>query len=188
MEAFIVSTLAVAVGEIGDKTQLLALLLAARLRRPVPIVLGILGATVANHAIAGALGQWVHGAVNRELLRWGIGVSFLAIAAWALVPDKIEKDPALHGRYGVFFITLTGFFFAEIGDKTQIATMVLAAKYDALVAVVGGTTLGMVLADVPVVLFGHAASRAVPFKTVRLVAAGLFAALGLLAILGAGAL
>jgi putative Ca2+/H+ antiporter (TMEM165/GDT1 family) len=187
MEAFIVSTLVVAVGEIGDKTQLLALMLATRLRQPVSIILGILCATVANHAIAGAIGQWVHGAVSPEILRWGIGVSFIAIAVWALVPDKMEKDRAHHGRYGVFMITLMTFFLAEIGHKTQIATVVLAAKYNALVPVVGGTTLGMLSADIPAVLLGQAASWAIPFKAVRLAAAGLFAALGLLVMLGAGA-
>jgi putative Ca2+/H+ antiporter (TMEM165/GDT1 family) len=186
MEAFIISMLVVAVGEIGDKTQLLALLLAARFRRPVPIILGILCATITNHAIAGAIGQWVHGAVSPTVLRWGLGISFMAIAVWALVPDKMEKDQVLHGRYGVFCITLIAFFLAEIGDKTQIATIVLAAKYNALVAVVSGTTLGMLLADVPAVLLGHAASRAIPFKAVRLAAAGLFGALGLVVMLGMG--
>lgn len=184
MEAFIISMLVVAVGEIGDKTQLLALLLAARFRRPVPIILGILCATVTNHAIAGAMGQWIHGAVSPEVLRWGVGISFIAIAVWALVPDKMEKDPVLRGRYGAFFITLIAFFLAEIGDKTQIATIVLAAKYNALIAVVGGTTLGMLLADIPAVLLGHAASSAIPFKLVRLTAAGLFGALGLVVLLG----
>ena len=184
----VISTLVVAVGEIGDKTQLLALLLATRFRRPVPIVLGILCATVTNHAIAGVIGQWVHGAVSSEVLRWGVGISFMAIAVWVLVPDKMEKDPALPGRYGVFFITLVAFFLAEIGDKTQIATIVLAARYNALVPVVGGTALGMLLADMPAVLLGHAASRAIPLKAVGLAGAGLFAALGLLVVLGAGPL
>ena len=184
----VISTLVVAVGEIGDKTQLLALLLATRFRRPAPIVLGILCAAVTNHAIAGAIGQWVHGAVSSEVLRWGVGISFMAIAVWVLVPDKMEKDPALPGRYGVFFITLVAFFLAEIGDKTQIATIVLAARYNALVPVVGGTTLGMLLADMPAVLLGHAASSAIPFKLVRLAAAGLFGALGLVVLLGMGPL
>ena len=188
MDAFLVSTLVIAVGEIGDKTQLLALLLAARFRRPVPIILGIVCATVTNHAIAGAMGQWLHAAVSPQALRWGIGVSFIAIALWALVPDKMEDEPALHGRYGVFLVTLIAFFLAEIGDKTQIATIVLAARYNALVPVVAGTTLGMLLADVPAVLLGHRASRTIPFKAVRLAAAGLFAVLGLLVLFGAGSL
>ena len=184
MEAFFISTLVVAVSEIGDKTQLLALLLAARFQRPVPIILGILCATIVNHAIAGAVGEWVRSAVSPELLRWGLGISFLAIAAWALVPDKIEKDPTPQGRYGVFLVTLIAFFLAEIGDKTQLATVMLAAKYHALVAVVGGTTLGMLLADAPAVLLGNAASKTIPFKAVRLLAAGLFGVLGAAAILG----
>lgn len=186
MEAFLISTLVVAAGEIGDKTQLLALFLAARFRRPVPIVLGIVCATFANHAIAGAIGQWVHAAVSPEVLRWGLAASFMAIAAWALVPDRMDEGPSLHGRHGVFFITLIAFFLAEIGDKTQVATVILAARYNALVAVVGGTTLGMLLADVPAVLLGQAASRAIPFRALRLAVAGLFAALGLAVVFGLG--
>jgi len=133
MQAFIVSMLVVAVGKIGDKTQLLTLMQAARFRRPIPIILGVLFATVTNHAIAAVIGQWVHAAMSPDMLRWGLGISFIAIAAWALVPDKIETDPALHGRYEVFLITLIAPFLAEIGDRTQIATVMLAAKYNALI-------------------------------------------------------
>lgn len=186
MNAFFMSTLVVAIGEIGDKTQLLSLLLAARFQRPVPIILGSLCATVANHTLAGAVGEWVRNVASPEALRWVLGISFLSIAAWALVPDKMEKDPTSQGRCGVFLVTLIAFFLAEIGDKTQIATAMLAAKYHAIVSVAGGTTLGMLLADVPAVLFGNATSQTIPFKAVRLLAAGLFALLGAAAILGFG--
>jgi Ca2+/H+ antiporter, TMEM165/GDT1 family len=186
MDPFFISTLVVAIGEIGDKTQLLSLLLAARFQRPIPIILAILCATVANHTLAGAMGEWVHNLTSPEVLRWVLGISFLSIAVWALVPDKLEKDPTSQGRYGVFLVTLGAFFLAEIGDKTQIATAMLAAKYHAIVSVVGGTTLGMLLADVPAVLFGSATSQTIPFKAVRLLAAGLFALLGSAAILGFG--
>ncbi len=188
MDAFLVSALIVAVGEIGDKTQLLSLVLAARFQRPVPIVAGILCATIANHAIAGAVGGWIHGALSPEVLRWGLGLSFLAIAAWAIVPDQLEQKPAPEKGNGVFVITLIAFFLAEIGDKTQIATIMLAAKYNAIIAVVGGTTLGMLLADVPAVLLGNAAARVISFEVVRLVAAGLFGLLGTAVLLGFGSL
>ncbi len=188
MEALFVSTLVVAIGEIGDKTQLLSLLLAARFRRPLPIILGIFCATLANHSIAATAGAWVRSAMDPELLRWVLGISFMAIAAWALVPDRIDGDPAPAGRYGVFLLTLTAFFLAEIGDKTQLATVMLAAKYDAIIAVVAGSTLGMLCADVPAVLVGNAAPLGIPFKAVRWVAAGLFGALGAAALLGFGSL
>jgi|SRR5438445_206972 len=183
MEALFVSTLVVAVGELGDKTQLLALLLAARFRRPVPIILGIACATVANHAIAGVAGAWVRSALGPELLRWLLGASFFAIALWALVPDKLEQEAQPAGRYGAFLVTLVAFFFAEMGDKTQLATAMLAAKYGALVQVVAGSTLGMLCADVPAVLLGNAV-RSLPFKAVRCAAAVLFAALGAAVLLG----
>ena len=188
MEAFLVSTLVVAISEIGDKTQLLSLLLAARFQRPVPIILAIFCATVVNHAIAGAVGAWVRSAIGPELIRWCLGISFLAIAAWALVPDRMEGNSIPKGRYGVFLVTLVAFFLAEIGDKTQIATVMLATKYNTIIPVVLGTTLGMLLADVPVVLIGNAASHAIPLKVARLTAAGLFAALGAAALLGFGSL
>jgi putative Ca2+/H+ antiporter (TMEM165/GDT1 family) len=184
MEAFLVSAVVVAVGEIGDKTQLLALLLASRFRAPIPIVLGILGATLANHFLAGLVGVGLSRYLGPDALRWLVGISFLALAGWALVPDKaeIEAAPRARGRLGVFGITLVCFFLAEIGDKTQLATVALAAQFDRLIAVVAGTTLGMLVADVPAVLLGNFAADRIPFKLVRLIAAGLFAALGLLAI------
>lgn len=178
MEAFFVSVAVVAIGEIGDKTQLLALLLASRFRRPLPIVLGILFATLANHTLAGLTGEWVRNAIDPEYLRLGLGLSFFAVALWALKPDNIEEQPQTLGRYGIFAITLTTFFVAEIGDKTQLATVMLAAKFPALIAVIAGTTCGMLIADVPAVLLGKSASHRIPFKAVRMVAALLFAALG----------
>ena len=183
MEAFAVSTLVVAVGEIGDKTQLLALLLAARLRAPVAIVLGILCATLANHALAGVVGVTLGRMLDPALLRWLVGLSFLALAAWALVPDRADAAAgAPRGGLGAFATTVVCFFLAEIGDKTQIATIALAARYEQLVAVVAGTTLGMLIADVPAVLLGTVAAHRIPFKLVRGLAAALFAALGVAAI------
>jgi len=187
MQAFLISLGVVAVGEIGDKTQLLALLLAARFQKPVPIILGILVATLANHALAGALGAWVRGAVDPAYLRWGLGLMFLAVAAWALVPDTIDEDEAkTTGKYGVFVVTTVAFFLAEIGDKTQVATAMLAARFDDLVAVVAGTTAGMLLIDAPTVWLGKAAAPRLPLKLIRYVAAAIFAALGLAALLGIG--
>lgn len=184
MEAFLVSTAVVAIGEIGDKTQLLALILAARFKRPLPIVLGIFVATLANHTLAGLLGEWIRQAVSPDYLRWGLGVSFLAVALWALKPDEMVDDPKPIGRYGVFFVTLATFFLAEIGDKTQLATVMLAAKFPSLLAVVAGTTFGMLLADVPAVFLGKIASDRIPFKAVRIVAATLFAMLGIATLAG----
>ena len=181
MEAFLVSLVVVAVGEIGDKTQLLALMLAARYRKPFPIVLGIFVATLANHALAGAVGAWVRHAVPPEYLRWLLVASFFAVAFWALRPDDVEAAPVATGRTGIFVITVISFFIAEIGDKTQIATVVLAAQFDNLVAVVAGTTAGMLAADVPVVLLGNAAATRIPFRLVRYAAAALFAVLGVIA-------
>lgn len=186
MEAFLVSTAAVAIGEIGDKTQLLALILAARFKRPVPIVLGILVATLTNHALAGLLGGFIRTAMNPVHLRWALGLSFLAVGLWALKPDEIEENPEPVGRYGVFVITLVTFFLAEIGDKTQIATVMLAAKFPALPAVVAGTTFGMLLADVPAVFLGEVAAERIPFKAVRYTAAALFMALGAMTLVGLG--
>lgn len=186
MEAFLVSTGVVALGEIGDKTQLLALVLAARFGRPWPIIFGILAATLANHAVAGLLGNWVRGIVAPDMLRWIVAASFIAVAIWALVPDQIDEDaPQPATRWGVFGVTLVAFFLAEIGDKTQIATIVLAAKYPSLVAVVAGTTLGMLLADVPVVLIGKAFATKIPLRAIRIFAAMIFAALGVYTFLAA---
>ena len=186
MEAFFVSTLAITIGEIGDKTQLLALLLAARFKRPIPIVLGIFCATIANHALAAWLGQWVATHLSPEVLRWALGLSFLAIAAWTLKPDEMEDSKIDYGKYGVFAITLITFFLAEIGDKTQLATMALAAKYDDIVMVVAGSTLGMMIADVPAVFLGKIAAPNFPFKWVRWGAAVIFAVLGCAVLLGFG--
>lgn len=184
MEAFLVSAVAVTIGEIGDKTQLLALLLAARFKRPVPIIFGILVATLLNHSLAGALGEWIRTMSNPDVLRWILGVSFLLIAAWALIPDKIEDDIKPRGGYGVFAITCVTFFLAEMGDKTQLATIALAIKYSDLVQVVAGTTLGMLIADVPAVILGKVASPQFPFKLVRIVSAAIFALLGIAVLFG----
>jgi putative Ca2+/H+ antiporter (TMEM165/GDT1 family) len=188
VEAFLLSTGVVALGEIGDKTQLLALLLSARFRKPLPIVAGILVATLANHALAGWLGNLARAALPADLLRWMVALSFFAVAAWALKPDTLDDDhPPPASRWGVFGVTVVSFFLAEIGDKTQVATIVLAARFDALLAVVLGTTLGMLLANVPVVLIGKAAATKIPFKAVRIVAALIFAALGVYALLAPAA-
>jgi putative Ca2+/H+ antiporter (TMEM165/GDT1 family) len=187
VEAFLVSAGVVALGEIGDKTQLLALVLAARFRKPLPIVAGILVATLANHALAGWLGNLIRGALPPDALRWVVALSFFAVAAWALKPDKLDDDePPPASRWGVFGVTVVAFFLAEIGDKTQVATIVLAARFESLAAVVVGTTLGMLLANVPVVLVGKAASARIPFRAVRVVAALLFAAMGVYALLAPG--
>ena len=186
MEAFLVSTGVVALGEMGDKTQLLAIVLAAAFRKPIPIILGILVATLVNHAAAGAVGGWVAQAMGPNILRWVIGVSFLAMAGWMLIPDKIDDDAAGgKQRFGVFGTTVVAFFLAEMGDKTQIATVALAARYDALVGVVAGTTLGMMLANVPAVLLGDTVTRLVPLKYVRMGAAVLFALIGVWVVLAA---
>ena len=188
MEAFLVSAGVVALGEIGDKTQLLALLLSARFRKPLPIVAGILVATLANHALAGWLGNLARAALPPDLLRWVVALSFFAVALWALKPDTLdEKEPPPASRWGVFGVTVVAFFLAEIGDKTQVATIVLAARFESLAAVVLGTTLGMLLANVPVVLIGKAAATKIPFRAVRIAAALIFALLGAYALLAPGA-
>jgi putative Ca2+/H+ antiporter (TMEM165/GDT1 family) len=187
MDAFLVSTGVVALAEIGDKTQLLAFLLAAKFRRPVPIVLGILVSTIVNHACAAAVGAWVASVMGSNVMRWVLGLSFLAMAAWIMVPDKIDEDDAKLARYGVFLTTVIAFFLAEMGDKTQIATVALAARYESTVAVVAGTTFGMMLANVPAVLFGERIARKVPLKLVHGIAAAIFALLGAGTLLGAGA-
>jgi putative Ca2+/H+ antiporter (TMEM165/GDT1 family) len=178
MEALLVSTGVVALAEIGDKTQLLALLLATRLRAPVPIVLGIVVATLANHAFAGAVGTWIVHHVSPDVMRWVLGLSFIAMAGWTLIPDDAPSEDTARPRYGVFFTTVVAFFLVEMGDKTQIATVALAARFQSLVMVVLGTTLGMLIANVPVVFAGDALIRRVPMKTVRAVAALAFAVLG----------
>lgn len=181
-----ISTGLVALAEMGDKTQLLSLLLAARFRRPWPIAAGILVATLANHALAAALGTWVTARLGPDTLRWVLGGSFIAMALWVLVPDRIEEDGET-GKgtgLGVFGTTLVTFFLAEMGDKTQIATVALAAKYQALGWVVGGTTLGMMLANAPLLWLGERVSRRIPLRLVHLVAAALFAGLGLAVLSG----
>jgi putative Ca2+/H+ antiporter (TMEM165/GDT1 family) len=186
MEALLVSTGLVALAEVGDKTQLLAFVLAARFKRPLPILLGILAATLLNHAAAGALGAWLTTVVDPATLRWVLGASFIAMAIWILIPDEIDDARAAQPRYGVFATTLVTFFLAEIGDKTQIATIALAARYQALAPVVLGTTLGMMLANAPAVLLGERIAQRIPARWVHGVAALIFAALGVAALLGLG--
>ena len=185
LEAFFISIGIVALAEMGDKTQLLALVLAARFKKPWPIVLGIFVATIANHAMAGALGAWVTSMVSPQTLRWMLGAAFLAMAAWMLIPDKVHNGGAAKpiSRLGVFGTTVVVFFLAEMGDKTQIATVMLAARYDAMLSVVAGTTLGMMLANVPVVFLGERVTRLVPLRVVNVVSALFFALLGMLALL-----
>jgi putative Ca2+/H+ antiporter (TMEM165/GDT1 family) len=187
MEAFLVSTGIVALAEIGDKTQLLAFVLAAKFRRPLPIIAAIFVATIANHAFAAAIGTWITSLLGPNVLRWVLGASFIAMAAWTLVPDKIDDDDIPLAKYGVFLTTLIAFFIAEMGDKTQVATVALAARYHSLVAVVCGTTLGMMLANVPAVYLGDKIANKVPLTLVHGVAALIFAALGVATLLGAGA-
>ena len=185
MEAFLISTGIVALAEIGDKTQLLALLLAARFKRPWPIVWGIFVATVLNHAMAGALGTWITTWISPQTLRWILGASFIAMAVWMLIPDKLDDGadtPPV--RFGVFGTTVLLFFLAEMGDKTQVATVMLAARFDAYAAVVMGTTLGMMLANVPVVFLGERMTRLLPLRVVHIVSAIIFLALGLIALFG----
>lgn len=186
MEALLTSTAVVAIAEIGDKTQLLALMLAARFRKPVPIILGILVATVANHALAAAVGAAVAAWVGPDVMRWILGVSFLAMAAWVLVPDKADDDDGMKGGANAFVATVMAFFLLEMGDKTQIATVALAARYQSLLWVTAGTTLGMMAANVPAVLLGEVAAKKVPLRLVHAVAAALFAVLGVLVLTNAG--
>jgi len=187
MQAFLIATGLVALAEIGDKTQLLAFMLAARFKRPVPIVLGILVATVVNHALAGALGGWLTGVIGPVALRWLLGLSFLAMAGWMLIPDKLDEDDAPKPGHGVFVTTVIAFFLAEMGDKTQIATVALAARFPAeFIGVVAGTTAGMMLANVPAVLVGDKLAKKLPVKLVHGIAAAIFAALGIATLAGAG--
>ncbi len=187
MEALLVSTGVVALAEIGDKTQLLSLVLAARFRRPFPIIAAILLATLLNHALAGAVGVWITNLLGPAVMRWVLGISFLAMAAWTLVPDKLESKPGEPAsRFGVFGTSLVSFFLLEMGDKTQIATVALAAEFPSLVSVVAGTTLGMMLANVPAVLLGDRIAARLPIRAIHSVAAVVFAILGVLALLGIG--
>lgn len=188
MESLLVSTGVVALAEIGDKTQLLAFILAARFKKPLPIVMGILLATIVNHGLAGALGAWITATVDPQWLRWILGASFIGMAIWTLIPDKIEEEEtSVAKRFGVFGATLITFFLAEMGDKTQIATVAMAAHYAAPVMVVIGTTLGMLIADVPAVFAGEKLANKIPMRLVHSIAAAIFAILGVATLLGAGA-
>ena len=188
MESLLVSTGVVALAEIGDKTQLLAFILAARFKKPAPIILGILAATIVNHGLAGALGAWITATLTPEVLRWVLGLSFIGMAIWTLIPDKIEEEETrIAGKFGVFGATLVTFFLAEMGDKTQIATVAMAAHYATPLLVVIGTTLGMLIADVPAVFIGDKLANRIPMRLVHSIAAGIFALLGIATLLGAGA-
>jgi len=180
MEAFIISFFVVATAEIGDKTQLLALCLAARFRKPAPIIFGILAATLANHFAAGFIGQWVAGLLSDHVLHYLLAASFFAATVWAFIPDKLDEEACETATHkGVFITTLITFFIAEIGDKTQLATVALAAQFHSLLAVVTGTTLGMMAANVPAVLLSHSITKRVSLKLVRTLSGILFAGLGI---------
>lgn len=186
MDALLISTGVVALAEVGDKTQLLAFLLAAKFRKPVPIVLGILVATLANHVLAGGLGAWITTLLAPEVLRWVLGLSFFAMAAWILIPDSLDEADAGLVQLGVFGTTTVAFFLAEMGDKTQIATIALAAQYGDFLWVVAGTTLGMLIANVPAVYLGERIAHRMPVKLVHGIAAAIFAALGVAVLAGLG--
>jgi len=187
MEALFISTGVVALAEIGDKTQLLAFILAARFKKPIPIIAGIFCATIFNHGMAGALGAWITTTVSPEILRWVLGASFLAMAVWTMIPDEIEEEETkIAKKFGVFGATLVTFFLAEMGDKTQVATIALAAHYSTPILVVIGTTLGMLIADVPAVFVGDKLANKIPMKMVHSVAAAIFALLGAATLLGIG--
>jgi putative Ca2+/H+ antiporter (TMEM165/GDT1 family) len=186
MDAFFVSTGLVALAEMGDRTQLLAFLLAARYRKPLPIILAILIATIANHAFAGLIGTWLTALMGPQTLRWVLGLSFIAMAIWVLIPDNLDNTQTRASRFGVFGTTLVTFFIAEMGDKTQIATVALAAQYQSLFWVVLGTTLGMMIANVPAVYVGDRLAHKLPIRAIHLVAAAIFLALGIATLLGVG--
>ena len=186
MDAFLVSAGIVALAEIGDKTQLLAFILAAKFRRPTPIIIGVLLATLVNHGFAGAVGSWLTSLVAPGVMRWVLGVSFIAMALWTLVPDKFDENEARFARFGVFGTTLVAFFCAEMGDKTQIATVALSAQYQAFFSVVAGTTLGMMIANVPAVILGNRIAKRIPVRVVHAVAAAIFAILGVATLAGVG--
>ncbi|HEX5126243.1 MAG TPA: TMEM165/GDT1 family protein [Rhodocyclaceae bacterium] len=189
MQAFLVSTGVVALAEIGDKTQLLSLVLAARFRKPWPITFGILVSTLINHAGAAAIGKGITNWLSPNTLRWILGVSFLVMAVWTMIPDKLDENRPLDTtHFGIFGTTVVAFFLAEMGDKTQFATIALAAKYGALSAVVAGTTLGMMLANVPVVFIGDKLTRKIPIRAIHFIAATIFALFGILALVSIGSL
>lgn len=186
LESLLVPTAIVALAEIGDKTQLLALILAARFRKPWPIIAGIIAATLANHAAAGAVGAWVSSFFSETVLHWILAASFAATALWTLVPDKMDDDEnSAARRFGPFVTTLIAFFLAEIGDKTQVATVMLAAQYPHLIMVILGTTLGMLIANVPVVLAGNFAAEKLPLTLIRRLAAAAFFVLAIVAVYSA---
>ena len=187
MEAFLVATGIVALAEIGDKTQLLAFILAAKFRKPLPISAGILLATLVNHGFAGALGAWITALMSPATLRWVLGISFLGMAVWTLIPDTFDERDSKVTRLGVFGTTLVAFFLAEMGDKTQIATVALAAQYHTFFAVVAGTTLGMMIANVPAVVLGDRIAQRMPVRLVHAIAAASFAILGVITLAGGGA-
>ena len=187
MESLLVSCGVVALAEIGDKTQLLAFILAARFKKPAPIILGILAATIANHGLAGAVGAWITSTVSPDILRWILSISFIGMAIWTMIPDKIEEEEThIARKFGVFSATLITFFLAEMGDKTQIATVALAAHYAAPMLVVFGTTLGMLIADVPAVFIGDKFANKIPMRLVHSIAAAIFAILGVATLIGGG--
>lgn len=186
MDAFLISTGVVALAEIGDKTQLLAFILATRFRKPAPIILGVLVSTIANHAFAGALGAWITSLLAPETMRWILGLSFIAMAVWTLIPDKFDENEARFAQFGVFGTTAIAFFLAEMGDKTQVATVALAAQYQTFVPVVVGTTLGMMIANVPATLLGERIAGRIPVRIVHGIAALIFAGIGTATLLGAG--
>lgn len=187
METLLISTGVVALAEMGDKTQLLAFILAARFKKPVPIILGILAATLLNHGLAGALGAWITASISPQVLRWVLGISFMGMAVWTLIPDKIENEETqIAQRLGVFGATFVTFFLAEMGDKTQLATVAMAVHYSQPLLVVIGTTLGMLVADVPAVFVGDKLAAKIPMRLVHRLAAALFALLGVATLLGVG--
>lgn len=186
MDAFLVSTGIVALAEMGDKTQLLAFMLAAKFRKPLPIIFGILVATLLNHGMAGALGTWIPNLLDAELLRWILGVGFIAMAIWILIPDKLDESDAKFVSLGVFSTTVIAFFIAEMGDKTQIATVALAAQYQSFIAVVLGTTVGMLIANAPAVLLGNKFASALPIIWIHRVVAAIFVIMGAAILLGLG--
>jgi putative Ca2+/H+ antiporter (TMEM165/GDT1 family) len=185
MEAILVSTAVVTLAEMGDKTQLLAFILAARFKRPLPIILGILFATLLNHGLAGALGTWITTVIGADILRWVLGLSFIGMAIWTLIPDKIEEEETnIASKLGVFGATFVTFFLAEMGDKTQLASIALAAHYAAPLMVIAGTTLGMMIADVPAVFLGQKFAEKVSLRLIHTIAAAIFAVMGVLTLVG----
>jgi putative Ca2+/H+ antiporter (TMEM165/GDT1 family) len=184
VSAFVISTGIVALAEIGDKTQLLAFILAAKFKKPIPIIFGILIATLVNHGLAGAIGEWLTSLATPQTMGLILGISFIAMALWTLIPDKFDEADAKLAHFGIFGTTLVAFFLAEMGDKTQVATVALAAKYQTLLPVVAGTTLGMMIANVPAVFVGKQIAQKMPVKLVHSIAAAIFAVLGVVTLVG----